>query len=110
MSKLFKRKSVLIPSASLCILAIIAALSTSTISTEKDANEPALKAETVNVNVLKTQIKQPLAITDDSDINKKEEDNDKVYDPSMVDVLEDDSIEINGGELLEEGGAYIPQP
>lgn len=108
MNKLFQKKPIVISATSICMLAVVAAISTSSIPSE-NANEPATKTEVVNVNVLKTQIKQPLAITDDEENTEKEMEEEKVYDDSMVNVLEDDSIVINGGELLEEGGAYIPE-
>lgn len=110
MKSIIKKKAIALPCVSICMLAMIASLSTLSLpnGTNSETNEPVAEAEVVNINVSRNQVKLPLAITDtelESELSTEKETD--IYDSSVIKVIEDKSVEVNGGELLEDGGAFI---
>lgn len=110
--KILRKKNFVIPCFAICVLAIVATIS-SRVSYDNylasNANEPAGEVEMVNINVDTNLIRQPLAITDE-EIVETEEDENETYDASIVKEVEDPSVNVNDGFLLEDGGAYLEEP
>lgn len=115
--KILRKKNFVIPCFAICVLAVVATIS-SGVSYDNylasTAIEPAGEVEMVNINVDADLLRQPLAITDEEVAKVAEVDEDEnennIYDASLIKEVEDPSVNVNDGFLLEDGGAYLEAP
>jgi hypothetical protein len=110
MKNFIKKKKMTISFVAIFMLTIVGSISTTMSYNNSNSNtiEPVAEKEVVNIQVSKDQIKQPLAITDDElETETLENESEKIYDESLIEIISDPSIEVNEGVLLENGGEYI---